>query len=251
MLFVEVLEANGKRANHLYSANDRASAQPTEVATIFKIQDGANRLSASSAYSIPIIPMVRRFVCVIALVFNFGFKGISRPRRAKSGNSLPNPRILSGSIHQQEDVNGNFTHMLMQFGQFLDHDISLSPVNQLGSGGIQCCKGRSHPDCFPIEIPPNDAFYGQENKRCLNFVRSVSCQTCRLGPRLQLNELTSFIDASNMYGNTIDATRSLRAFTSGAIQSMLPCSCLLSTVLNCHYRTASVRSRQTGPRNFA
>lgn len=145
--------------------------------------------------------------------------GVSRPRRAKSGNPLPNARILSGNIHQQEDVNGNFTHMLMQYGQFLSHDISLSPVNQLRTGGIQCCPRSTHPDCFPIEVPPNDPIFGRENKHCLNFVRSISCQTCRLGPRLQLNELTAFIDASNIYGNTLDETRKLRAFESGLMLS--------------------------------
>lgn len=105
--------------------------------------------------------------------------------------------------------------MLMQWGQFLDHDISLSPVNTLRTGGIKCCPRPTHPDCFSIEIPPNDPVFGRENKRCLNFVRSVSCQTCRFGPRLQVNELTAFIDASNIYGNAQEETRSLRLFNSG------------------------------------
>lgn len=154
--------------------------------------------------------------CSIANLTNlFLFAGVSKPRVAKSGNRLPNARVLSGTIHQQEDVNGNFTHMLMQYGQYLDHDISLSPVTQLRTGGITCCPRPSHPDCFSIEIAPNDPIFGRENKRCLNFVRSVSCQTCRFGPRLQLNELTSFIDGSNIYGNTQDETRNLRRFSSG------------------------------------
>lgn len=157
----------------------------------------------------------KSFECIIRLLDPDYSDGISRPRVAKSGAELPNSRMLSGSIHQPEDVNGNFTHMLMQWGQFLDHDISLSPVNKLRTGGIQCCSRRSHPDCFPIEIAPNDPVYGRENKRCLNFVRSVACQSCRFGPRLQLNELTSFIDASNIYGNTNEEMRGLRQFNSG------------------------------------
>lgn len=157
----------------------------------------------------------KSFECVIRLLDPAYSDGISRPRLAKSGNALPNPRMLSATIHQQEDVNGNFTHMLMQWGQFLDHDISLSPVTQLRTGGIKCCPRASHPDCFAIEIPSNDPIFGKENKRCLNFVRSVACQTCRFGPRLQLNELTSFIDASNIYGNTQDEMRNLRRFNSG------------------------------------
>lgn len=123
--------------------------------------------------------------------------------------------MLSGSIHPQEDAQGNFTHMLMQYGQFLDHDISLSPVNRLNRVGINCCPRPTHPECFPIEVFPNDIVFGRENKRCLNFVRSTSCLTCRFGPRLQLNKLTSFIDASNIYGNTLEETRNLRIFNRG------------------------------------
>ena len=135
---------------------------------------------------------------------------MSAPRRARSGQTLPNPRILSVSIHPQEDVSGNYTHMLMQFGQFLDHDISLSPVTQLRRGGIQCCPRPTHPDCFEIPIPPFDSFFARMGKRCINFVRSMPCESCKTGHRLQMNELTSFIDASNVYGNTLNETFSLR-----------------------------------------
>ena len=100
--------------------------------------------------------------------------------------------------------------MLMQFGQFLDHDISLSPVTQLRRGGIQCCPRPTHPDCFEIPIPPFDSFFARMGKRCINFVRSMPCESCKTGHRLQMNELTSFIDASNVYGNTLNETFSLR-----------------------------------------
>ncbi|KAF7490083.1 Chorion peroxidase [Sarcoptes scabiei] len=159
----------------------------------------------------------KSFECVIRLLDPAYSDGISRPRLARSGNVLPNARVLSGSIHQQEDAQGNFTHMLMQFGQFLDHDISLSPVNRLNRGGINCCPRPTHPECFPIEVFPDDPIFGRENKRCLNFVRSTSCLSCRFGPRMQLNKLTSFIDASNIYGNNQEETRNLRLFNGGLL----------------------------------
>lgn len=136
--------------------------------------------------------------------------GISSPRRARSGQPLPNPRVLSQTIHPQEDVGANFSHLLMQFGQFLDHDISLSPVTQLRVGGIQCCPRPTHPDCFEISVPRNDPFFSRMGKSCINFVRSVPCESCKTGARLQMNELTSFIDASNVYGNNINETSALR-----------------------------------------
>ncbi|XP_017490205.1 PREDICTED: peroxidasin-like, partial [Rhagoletis zephyria] len=56
----------------------------------------------------------KSFECIIRLLDPAYADGVSKPRVAKSGNRLPNARVLSGTIHQQEDVNGNFTHMLMQ-----------------------------------------------------------------------------------------------------------------------------------------
>jgi len=149
----------------------------------------------------------------IEICINFSYQliiGVSVPRVARSGQPLPNARTLSGSIHPQEDVSANFTHMLMQFGQFLDHDISLSPVTQLRTGAVQCCPRPTHPDCFEISIPKSDPFFAEVGKTCMNFVRSIPCQTCRFGPRLQINELTSFIDASSVYGNTRSETNALR-----------------------------------------
>ncbi|CAG2114555.1 unnamed protein product, partial [Medioppia subpectinata] len=130
----------------------------------------------------------KSFECIARLLDPEYADGVSVPRVARSGRPLPNPRILSVSIHAQEDVSANYTHMLMQFGQFLDHDISLTPVTQLRSGGIQCCPRPTHPDCFEIPILPNDAFYNRMGKRCINFVRSVPCESCTAGARLQLNE---------------------------------------------------------------
>ncbi|CAG2110241.1 unnamed protein product, partial [Medioppia subpectinata] len=152
----------------------------------------------------------KSFECIARLLDPEYADGVSVPRVARSGRPLPNPRILSVSIHAQEDVSANYTHMLMQFGQFLDHDISLTPVTQLRSGGIQCCPRPTHPDCFEIPILPNDAFYNRMGKRCINFVRSVPCESCTAGARLQLNELSAFIDASNVYGNSLNDTLGLR-----------------------------------------
>ena len=51
--------------------------------------------------------------------------------------------------------------MVMQFGQFLDHDISLTIENDAEKLELDCCKeearnGVFEPGCFPILIPDSD-----------------------------------------------------------------------------------------------
>ena len=59
------------------------------------------------------------------------------------------------------------THMLTQWGQFLDHDITLTPEEE-----IQCCSTEDvAAECFPIRIGGQDSFYSPRNETCLDFSR--------------------------------------------------------------------------------
>ena len=54
--------------------------------------------------------------------------GKSLPRGGLTSSSLPSPRAVSVAVHQaHEETNHkeSISQMVMQFGQFLDHDISL------------------------------------------------------------------------------------------------------------------------------
>lgn len=51
--------------------------------------------------------------------------GIQSIRRSVNGDLLPSAREVSNLIHEDRDIPlASISHMLMQWGQFVDHDIS-------------------------------------------------------------------------------------------------------------------------------
>ena len=51
----------------------------------------------------------------------------------RTGRALPSARAVSNAVHVAlPNPHIVYTHMLMQFGQFLDHDLTLAPMT-LGS----------------------------------------------------------------------------------------------------------------------
>ncbi|CAG2116540.1 unnamed protein product, partial [Medioppia subpectinata] len=170
---------------------------------------------------------MRVFDRILPPVYEDGIKG--QRRRGKSGKSLPSPRVISTSIH--DDISSphvRYALATMQWGQFLDHDLTFTPMYMGAGDSLLDCKSCSsrktvHPECWPIPIPKNDPFFPPVNtttgvKQCLHFVRSLNGQTT-LGPREQMNQVTGYIDGSNVYGSDICEANSLRTFQSGRLNS--------------------------------
>lgn len=156
--------------------------------------------------------------------------GISIPRESSAirGRKLPSPRLISKTVH--DDVSNHhvrYSLATMQWGQFLDHDVTFTPSYLTHNGRLLDCKACDsrvtvHPECRPISIPANDPFFSQAPNRprpqCLHFVRSMNAQT-RLGPREQMNQLTSYVDASNIYGSENCEADRLRLRMMGKINT--------------------------------
>ncbi|XP_067682800.1 peroxidase-like isoform X2 [Haliotis asinina] len=195
----------------------------------FRTADGSCNNIRHPDWGQSFIPM-RRF-----LSSQYG-DGISLPRTTGSdGSPLVSPRLVSTTLHtpdvdatSQSDV----THMVMQWGQFLDHDVTNTPIERGTDGAaIICCEddvqdGASSAalnlaerhQCFNIAVPPGDRRF---NRTCLNFVRSVQVANanCETVPGEQLNQLTAYIDASQVYGSTEEEQDDLRAHTGGLLRT--------------------------------
>ncbi|MBK8501673.1 MAG: T9SS type A sorting domain-containing protein [Saprospiraceae bacterium] len=135
--------------------------------------------------------------------------GISKP----SGADRPNPRFISNEIFaqtlSQEDPHG-LSAYAWGWGQFIDHDITLS-VN--------------HPaEAMDISIPAYDAFFDPAGSGTATIPMQRSnydptTGTDRTNPRIHMNSITAYIDASAVYGSTQERADWLRTFTGGKLKT--------------------------------
>ncbi|OWF40024.1 lactoperoxidase-like [Mizuhopecten yessoensis] len=148
--------------------------------------------------------------------------GVSSPRTlGKKGQPLPSPRKVSNSVFKSsiEKKETELSLMVMAWGQFLDHDITLTPASS-GSetSATDCCRNVSTalPECFPIAIPSDDLHFTRT--KCMDFVRSAAVtDACSPNHREQFNAITAFVDGSNVYGSSVAQMNELRAFRNGLL----------------------------------
>ncbi|KAM9316417.1 peroxidasin homolog [Gastrophryne carolinensis] len=165
------------------------------------------------------------FVRLLKSVYENGFslpRGIS-PDRLYNGFPLPLPRTISTTLIATHTItpDDQYTHMLMQWGQFLDHDLdsTVLALSQVRFSDGQECSAVCTNDapCLPVAIPPNDPRV-RNGARCMSMIRSspicgsgmTSLLMNSVYPREQMNQLTSYIDASNVYGSTDHEAREIR-----------------------------------------
>lgn len=159
--------------------------------------------------------------------------GLSEFRKARLEGDLPPARQVSLLTALDKNLpERRFNLIVMQWGQFLDHDLTLALSTTLDTEeaeGILCCPDNPtqdrrttlplHPSCAPIPVGLDDPFYGRHQTRCLNFIRNAPSPrpNCDLGPKEQLNQLTHYLDGSMVYGSDKERAADLREFRDGQL----------------------------------
>uniref|UniRef100_A0AC35TFV4 CHK domain-containing protein n=1 Tax=Rhabditophanes sp. KR3021 TaxID=114890 RepID=A0AC35TFV4_9BILA len=154
--------------------------------------------------------------------------GIDVPRQiSKSGKQLPMPRRISNMLNDDEPVfQKKYSHLVMQFGQFLDHEIThVATETGPNKTNVDCspCDSQStiNRNCMPIDIPINDPhfpFYLESGeRRCLPFIRSLLTHADN-GVRNQVSQLTPYIDGSTIYGSSPCDADEVRLFKGGLLR---------------------------------
>ena len=92
---------------------------------------------------------------------------------------LPNARQVSKKVFDSADVQADFTHMVMTWGQFLDHDLTLTEFTvgvdpQTDCGGSQdaCPSLLEKPDCFGVNITSGNNLLSDVSAKCTPLSRS-------------------------------------------------------------------------------
>ncbi len=147
----------------------------------------------------------------------FGDAILTAPQRA-------NPRTISNTLHAQGGSVPNDRHLTdwaFQWGQWITHDMDLTrngpQWDQLSGGGVGDFR-------IPIEDPsdplgPNPIPFNRSEFDPLTGTPDLVPGTTRLNRREVINSVTSYIDASMVYGSDPVRAAALRTFEGGELRT--------------------------------
>jgi hypothetical protein len=131
---------------------------------------------------------------------------------APGGFNRRSSRLISNWCAAQDgDLlnRSGYTDMMWQWGQFLDHDIDLTPVvNPL--------------EPFDIPVPNGDPWFDPNGTGNKTIPLDRSSYTIKNNVREQINAITAFIDGSNIYGSAGARTNELRKIDGSGMLKTSP-----------------------------
>lgn len=126
---------------------------------------------------------------------------------APSGSDRPNARSVSNAVAAQDVVSTDerqLSAFSWTWGQFLDHDMVLTP-------------GGDRPD-FNVEVPKGDPHFDPMGGGRAIIPLSRSLGKYETGQREQFNSTSAWIDASMIYGSNLERANALRSFEGGKLK---------------------------------
>lgn len=127
--------------------------------------------------------------------------------RAPTGLNLPNPRALSNIIAAAGSSIPNrrgLSELVMFFGQFVDHTVT---------------RTRTISEQMPIRIPMDDKRFPPGSVLPFSRTDRRWTKTPYADGFAPLNELSSFVDASSIYGVSVKEANGLRAWRGGLLRT--------------------------------
>ena len=144
---------------------------------------------------------------------NFMTNGYADLISEPGGQNRENPRVISNAIGSQTEFIANeleLSDFVWGWGQFIDHDVNLNDDDFLEPNDI------SIPNCDSM-FDPNCT--GTVKIRMFRSLSDPTTGTSVANPRKHINEITSFIDGSGVYGSDEDRANWLRTFVDGKLKT--------------------------------